>query len=137
MLKGTFDTRGRPWIRGYVAFPRLAVKGFVNFLIDTGADSTVIHPADGLVIGIPFDDLGSPSMRSGIGGKRAYFEEDAVIFFADDASSLHPCPTGVSVAKPDARGTLDHTPSLLGRPLLNSWRMLYDPRKGIIEIAYE
>ena len=50
-------------------YPQLAVKGFVNFLIDTG-DPTVIHPADGL------------------------------------------------------------------DPLLNSWRMLYDPRKGIIEIAY-
>ena len=113
------------------------VRGFVNFLIDTGADSTIIHPVDGLVIGIPFDDLDQPTFRTGIGGQREYFEEDAVIFFADDAPSLYSCRTAVSVAKPDAQGSIDNTPSLLGRPLLNTWRMLYDPREGTIEIDHE
>ena len=112
----------------------MAVKGYVNFLIDTGADSTVIHPADGTLIGVPFDDLRQPTFRTGIGGRRAYFEEDAVIFFAD-VSSLHRCPTVVAIAKPAAQE--DTAPSLLGRPLLNAWRMLFDPRRGVIEIAHE
>ena len=43
----------------------LTVRGSVNFLIDTGADSTVIHASDGMAIGIPFDDLNKPVSHMG------------------------------------------------------------------------
>ena len=134
MLTGDFDDQGRPWITGYVVLPRLKVQGSVDFLIDTGSDSTVIHPSDGKTINVPFDELSNLVEHRGIGGSRRYYREDAIIFFLDD-SSLHRYPTVVSIAKPD--NVLDLTPSLIGRPLLNAWRMLHDPFNDKLEITHQ
>ena len=94
----------------------------------------MIHPSDGKTINVPFGELCNSVEHRGIGGSRRYHSENAVIFFLD-GSSLRRYPTVVSIAKPD--DVLGATPSLIGRPLLNSWRMLYDPSNDKLEITHQ
>ena len=37
MLRGTFDTDGRPYMEGHLLIPRLRIASKVSFLVDTGA----------------------------------------------------------------------------------------------------
>ena len=77
VIRGQFDHRGRPCVQGWLSLPRLNIRGEVEFLVDTGADSTVIHPSDGLKLGLPFGALHSEIVSVGIGGDHRYFLEDA------------------------------------------------------------
>ena len=55
MIRGHFH-EGRPFIDGLL---RVWSGGFgvIHFLVDTGADSTIVHPADYRAIGITFASL--------------------------------------------------------------------------------
>ena len=86
MIPGAFDWQGRPYIRGEVSVPRLGVKEYVTFLVDTGADSTCIHPEDARRVGIAFDRLVEASDSKGIGGRAVYFREIAVLSFVDEGA---------------------------------------------------
>ena len=44
MIAGRFTDDGLPYIDGIVTFVRLGVSGRVRFLIDTGSDTTILHP---------------------------------------------------------------------------------------------
>jgi len=84
MIFGAFDGRGRPCLRGKVAIPRLGARGYVTFLVDTGADSTSIHPRDAGRVGIPFHRLSDSEVSKGIGGGSLYFREVAIVSFVDE-----------------------------------------------------
>ena len=47
MIVGRFEC-GRPFLRGDVLVPRFEVQAGVNFLVDTGADVTCLHPKNGI-----------------------------------------------------------------------------------------
>ncbi len=80
MIIGRFDEYGRPFIRGRLFIPRLGIDSEIDFLLDTGADVTCLHPGDLRLIRIGVDFIPSESVvePSGIGGKGRYFEETAV-----------------------------------------------------------
>ena len=131
MIIGAFDREGRPYIRGEVAIPRLGVKRHVTFLIDTGADRTCIHPEDARRAGIPFDRLVEAKVSSGIGGRAVYFREPAVVSFVDEmVKRLY--AVDLLIAEPTAANS--GFPSLLGRDVLNRWRIVYDPTDSALEI---
>jgi hypothetical protein len=47
MLEGRIGIlSGAPYIEARISFPRLGLQGLVSFLVDTGADGTVLMPAD-------------------------------------------------------------------------------------------
>ncbi len=50
ILRGYFDHHGRPRLRGAAVFPRFGRRGVVEFLVDTGADASVLSLPDGLRI---------------------------------------------------------------------------------------
>ena len=53
MLKGWFgDTTGRPYIEARIAFPRLRALGLVSFVLDTGADRSLLMPRDCILTGV-------------------------------------------------------------------------------------
>ena len=53
MITGRFgDSTGRPYVEAIVWFPRFQVKAQVSFLVDTGADISLINPVDGIQAGI-------------------------------------------------------------------------------------
>ena len=54
MITGSFDGEGRPYVQGRLIISRFKVDGFIDFLMDTGADTTTLHPDDGIQLHVPF-----------------------------------------------------------------------------------
>ena len=132
MIYGEFDGAGRPYIEGFLVIPRLEIYGNIRFLLDTGSESTCIHPADSLKLDIPFDRLIAPTMSYGIGGSSPYNTELAVLSFVDDVA-MQSYRIPLYVAQPTESNAV--FPSLLGRDVLNRWRMEYDPAQSMLEFT--
>ncbi len=83
MLKGRFGaTSGRPYIEACVVFPRLKSFGNLSFILDTGADKSLLMPLDGQRLGIEWDKLDETDQSSGIGGHLECYIEPAIVVFA-------------------------------------------------------
>ena len=68
MLTGRFGgTTGRPYIEGRLFLPRLGIDGNISFLLDTGADSSILMPGDALRLKVPYDQLTGDSPAVGLG----------------------------------------------------------------------
>ena len=134
MIIGRFDQRGRPFIRGRLIIPRLQVDSPVDFMVDTGADVTCLHPGDLRPLGIEtrFVPDGSAIEASGIGGSGRYFEEIAVLQFEDETETRY-YAINLYIAEPNQH--MEGLPSVLGRDVINRWRIIYDPEIGQLECA--
>ena len=94
MIIGVLGDLDRPYIRCRLSLPRLGVVlADITFLVDTGADTTYLHPNDGADLGVPFDLLQGVATSQGIGGTASYFPEPAVMVFTDEAQGIHYTPT--------------------------------------------
>ena len=124
MIAGYFSAQGIPFVESRLSIPRLGIAGRVNFLVDTGATDTLLHPRDGSNLRIPFADLGNPTRRLGIGGTRTYYTESAVALFLDSSGEWQRFDVELRVSPPETDS--DYLPSLLGRDVLNKVRMDYD-----------
>ena len=123
VIAGYFTAEGHPRIRTRVSLPRLGVANEIFFLVDTGSDTTILHPKDGDRIGCPFDRLENPAAVSSISGAQTYYVEPAVISFFDGAVRRD-FRTAIYIARPLPE--LDELDSLLGRDVLNRLGMEYD-----------
>ncbi len=131
MLIGRFgQSSGRPYVEGYVSLPHLQCAGLISFLVDTGADKSTVSAEDALRLPIRYDLLKKDSIMSGIGGMRKIFIEPAVLAFVDD-SNLHYYAMDIAIMEndPSVRGV----PSILGRDILDRWRMTYCPAEGHLD----
>ena len=134
MIAGFFAGNGRPFVQGQFIIPRLISGGPVDFLVDTGARATALHPVDAINFGLPFHLLKNPTTMDGLGGTGVYFEENAWVILHDD-DYLYRFPITALIAQPN-----DDTkplPSLLGRDVLNLLRMEYDRPDQIIQLFEE
>lgn len=71
-IEGYFDSSGEPapYVEARVHLPRLGLSGTVDFLLDTGADATTLHPGDTGKIPIDLNTLSQDSISvRGIGGE--------------------------------------------------------------------
>lgn len=117
----------QPYIRAVVELPRLGLRHPVDFLVDTGAVRTTIHPLSMTRLGIFLEAYAPPqrSDMSGVGGGASYGEEDAVLHFRDAQM-----PARVLVG-PLIRDQFDFSlssrlPSLLGMDVLSKMRLSVD-----------
>ena len=127
MLRGRFGhANKRPYIQGRLFIPRLEIWSDVSFLVDTGADKTSLLPADGSRMGLSYDQLmKSPIPSVGIGGISRSYTEESIVLFNEPGKALYTYEIAIEIVGPD-----DHImdiPSLLGRDILNRWRMDYSP----------
>ena len=129
MIRGSFD-RERPQVECRLVIPRLHVNHRLMLLVDTGASATCLHPADAIRAGIPFDLLENRIDYLGIGGTSAYFRETANLLFEDE-SYLRIYRLDLLIAAPTDNNR--ELPSLIGRDVLNRWRMDYHPTGGKLE----
>ena len=84
MIIDRFNDAGVPYVECSVSIPRLGVTSKrTEFLLDTGARSTCLHPADGRRLGIPFGQLTNEVQATGIGGESLYYREPAILVFND------------------------------------------------------
>ena len=124
MIVGRFTDDGLPYIGGFVTLLRLGVRGRVRFLVDTGSDTTVLHPDAAADLGCPFDLLDNPAEFISAGGALLYYMEPALLSFDDDNGGAWEFEIDISIAKPGP--VTDGLDSLLGRDLLNRMSMEYD-----------
>ena len=131
MIVGRFSSDGRPFVQGRVKIPRLQVDDKVDFLLDTGADSTCLHPDDVTSLRIPVSKLSNLAPSRGVGGASAYYLEDAVLIFTDGGMSRFYAVTLLVAAAPNEHSR--DLPSLLGRNVINNWAVEYDPTNARLE----
>ncbi len=127
MLRGRFgDTSKRPYLEGRLFIPRLEVQADISFLVDTGADKTTLSPGDGLRMGLDYEALiGNTTPSVGIGGISHNYTEQAAAVFNDPGKVLYMYEIDLEIVEPN--DSLIDIPSLLGRDILNNWRMRYSP----------
>ena len=101
MIQGWFDLTGRPYVAAQVYLPRLELTPrHLEFLVDTGADLTSLHPRD--CAGIPYVELRDLSETDGVGGSAGYYSEDAFVVF-DDGPATQIYSMRVDIAVPHQR----------------------------------
>ena len=138
MIRGGFEPAGWPFVEGFLTLLRFNVTRSIIFLVDTGAYATCIHPRDGALARIPFDSLERPVTSDGVGGTATYFIEPAVLEFVDgEAREVRSYEIGMRIAKPapDPRHSVNRLHSLLGRDIIDRWRMLYDRTDNLLEFT--
>ena len=130
MIRGEIDQYGRPYVGAFIYFRRMGLGQTIRFLVDTGADSTSIHPQDGDEARFHYNRPQHPISISGIGGHVTYYSEPAIVYFIDEPQA-HLYFMDVAIAEPtDANRNL---PSLLGRDVLRNWKMTYAPMLQTLE----
>ena len=115
------DAPPAPYLKAWVILPDLGVEGEVDFLIDTGADVTCLHPKDIRDMGIDYRLLtpGSLNYPRGIGGAAGYYREPALLLFQDRDRGDTFCQLPVNIYENPNDPAMERTSSLLGRDFLN------------------
>ena len=127
MISGYFAEDGEPYVRCRVHLLKFTLVEEIDFLVDTGSDTTILHPEAGIKLGCPFAELSNPLDVTGAGGSHTYYAEPAVVSFYDE-DTRHDFRIDLHIGKPDpVTNGLD---SLLGRDVLNELDMQYAPRRG-------
>ena len=88
-------------------------------------------PKDGNRIGLPYDRLRDSQNTFGVGGQVECSPETAFLAFYEDDRSVRVYDLNVDVLL--ASGQTSELPSLLGRDILNCWRMTYAPRAAQLD----
>jgi len=134
MILGRFEpVFGRPTVDGYVTIRSLNVSGVVPFLIDTGADTSLLMPIDSARLKIPFDKLTNERRAYGLGGVAKVFYIPAVLMVSDKKTA-YGYRFALDIAEPS--DDLEGMPSLLGRDILKFWHITlnFPERKFHFEI---
>ena len=132
MIEGVV-VAGRPYIVAVVSVPRLGRSAQIPFLVDTGADVTVIHADDQERLRIaPHRDLTTSSSRllGGIGGHTTPFVEDCELQFDHVDGTLEVIQIPVYFDLPSDENRTYR--SLLGRDVIENFRLIFEQRGRLI-----
>lgn len=131
MLIGRFgNTTGRPYIEGRLIFPRLQIRGDISFLVDTGSDRSLLNPVDGNRLRIDYSRLGDEEDSVGVGGISRNYQEREVLVFSEPRRVLYIYTVNLAIAPPSP--DIMDLPTLLGREILDQWRLVCEPTRGIL-----
>ena len=110
-----------PYVSAYLFFPRLDVYGPAEFLVDSGADSTMLRPARDLEIIIPYHLVRTDvyGVATGVGGQQRCFIEQCMLSFRDEQYRYVRRFLNIFIAEVATSAVMEASPSLLGRDFLN------------------
>ena len=140
MIEGFWDDN-RPYMRVAVYVMEFSrAWGVVDFLVDTGADNTCLHPTDALRIGVPAPFLLDTSQwseverTSGIGGTEyPYCPLDAWYAFRQSNGEWLQVPGKIRIS--GYRSENIGIPALLGRDVLRRFTLTMHVGHGILQLA--
>jgi hypothetical protein len=118
--------RLRPFVTARVEIPAQQILGNVDFLIDTGADSTLLAPGDALDLGLDLGQLPQGPRSIGVGGMTATVYAEATITL-----DQHRFTIPLRILAPRGRlqqANLARIPSLFGRDLLAHFALFFEER---------
>ena len=132
MLTGYFSPEGglpnpRPYLTGSIDVPAIGVVEMqVDFLIDTGADRSIIGSSDAArmvrYFGVDLADLQDGPPSGGIGGVVATKTAEVALAFGAFSQNMR---LDILEPTPDARFAI---PSLLGRDVLSQFALFVEER---------
>lgn len=128
-LPGIISTDGRPQLVGRLVMPRLEIDTSVLFLVDTGAEHTLLNADDSNRLQVDISDLvDDDSKIAGLGGRIDVFWEDSELTFIQHNTVSHTYKLRVGILRfnRSERHRVGVAPSLLGRNLLRNWKMRCD-----------
>ena len=128
MINGRFgDTSGSPYVSAVVHPHFSEVWQPVSFLIDTGADTTILAPTDLAVIGMDFDEIRQLPLHliEGVGGLTATYEMEVILSFRHEQERKAYMYDIKALAVVDD-GALESVASILGRDVIHRWMMNYN-----------
>ena len=137
LIKGRFklsvDAMPHPYMKAEVNL--LSRKAAVDFLVDTGADDTIIHPLDARRLRIPFPTGGEPNLKAytGIGGSGLYVPHTAQLVFKNSLGPDYKWNNSIYVGP--LNGERMATPSLLGRDFLTFHVLTLDYIRDLVTVA--
>ena len=135
MILGTIDPdTGRPYVQGRLLLPRLRIDGRVDFLVDTGADCTVLHPGDVLLLQVDYAQLKGDVPIQGAGGIVRNCAERGLLVFAEENRRLLRAYSVDLMIPPPSLDNL-RLPSLLGRDVLDRWEMRFSRSRGLLRFT--
>jgi hypothetical protein len=124
MIYGRFETFSkRPMIDCYLELPAFKAAAVVPFLVDTGADCSLLMPADARRLGIDFSKLHYTRKSYGIGGVCKEHRVPALLIVSDERVA-YGYRFALSIAEPSP--DLEECPSILGMDILRYWRITCD-----------
>lgn len=110
--------------------PRLEIRVDISFIVDTGADRSLLCPMDGQRIGVDYSVLTGNEESVGLGGISYNFVERAILAFSEARRTLHLYFIELQIAAPTPE--ISSIPSILGRDVLDRWHMTYNPSKSYL-----
>ena len=133
---GNFDENVRPSVA--VAVNIASAVGWVKFLVDTGADTSMLGWSDMRNFGIDPNTLPGPvTSMNGVSGSMQVRTVEADISIVNPTSRrIKTVRVGLDLPidpQPvDQDGRLIDIPSLLGRDFLGQFRFTHDPRSDLV-----
>lgn len=130
MLRGEFAApAGRPYIYARLWIPRFDVARIVRFCIDTGSGYTMLMPNDGVGMRLDYTLLDDEHDLDTVGGQTSAFLETAHLTFREQNSpTAYSYHVMLAITPPSIEAA--RLPSLLGRDVINRWRIDYHPTAG-------
>ena len=126
---------GRPTIEAFVVIPRLLRGNAIRLLVDTGADTSVIHPPDAVGLGVDLieDFIGvSVESTSGVGGMTAEYREVCDILLQHENGRVDHLMINVGFAIPTDWNR--RYPSVLGRDILRHYRLTFEEMRDLVTL---
>ncbi len=135
MIRGFL--RGRSaLVEGRVILPTRRLTERVNFLLDTGAQYSIIHPPDCKALGIDvmtaFRGATIEDIR-GVGGSGQFFSDEAIVSFEHEDGTV----SGYRFDDMRFAVPTDYNadyPSLLGMDFITAFELVINARTDIVEL---
>jgi hypothetical protein len=147
MLKSGVFAGGRPYLAGYVVIPAidpsgnpLVAKAELLFLVDTGADKTMISPFDyetKLGLWLSTAQVLANDMN-GIGGATRAYVAEGTLYLLDDIGQLYAKPVTFHIPQtpppPPPGKPRFRMPNLLGADVWGDGKLTIDKPKSLVQL---
>ena len=140
VVSGSFQAGAQPHLTALVEIPRLQVQHTVDFVVDTGASRTTLHPVTIQSMGLTWQSYAhrnappNSELLSGILGGASYGREDAILHLGPRSLDCY-ILMGPLKKKLYTDSLQASIPSLLGMDILQQLRLVMDYRNAEISLT--